>query len=261
MQKLANLPRAVERYYAELRASDYRYPIEEKKCWDRLVSDTRMVDVYKALNLSEEGWRVFFGAAIDCAAVNFKALRERRAEAFRLLEPLRQHATKLAETLREFEEVSTEFESEGDDDTDLLPLRDFFALLDMEAKGRSWSWAPVRKVLKELPDSVLDRGLPSLPELLEALAVRAAAVLQLKNNPAALLAGHPVLDSALAGRQWSGLHKTYCDAFLARVKMDEHFLGRIHLPDKELAMLASVALDVNVDAETVKKRSQRKRTP
>lgn len=58
---------AVKRRVMELDESDYQYDDIERECWQRLVSDPRMIDVYGGKYLSQkltaQGWRIWFDIA------------------------------------------------------------------------------------------------------------------------------------------------------------------------------------------------------
>jgi hypothetical protein len=69
-----------------------------------------------------------------------------------------------------------------------------------------------------------------------------------------VMTGEPILNTALAGRQW-GEHKVFCEAFTLR--FERECPGK-KLPDAALAVLASVALNLEGGStEAVKRRKAR----
>lgn len=247
------VPAAVATFFCEITQSERSYTDAERACWQRLVTDLRMREVYSALQLDEQGWRLFFDLAWNHAFLDHQALRNRRQRAYELLGNITKSADQLATALEAFERNAQELGEPAKYHIDQTPLENTLELLKKASPNRAVFNVYVQPKLDEIGDLARRDGFPTPANLVRTIADLAAELVRLREMPGGeLQSDNPILATAAAGRSSSDL-AVYRRTFLEACSHHKELGALAKLSDSAMAALASVALDKNFTEEAVKK--------
>ena len=252
-------PTAVLKIYQELCARKPLYKPEEQACWKRLVTNARMKPIYKTLELTEEGWRVFFDRAWNHVFLNHSSRNKAAVNAYEILRKISARAEDLAGLIDKLNDVLEDFGLSAEGENDPVIFDDTIRLL-LKA-GRTAFRDDIAPLLKKIPDSSRTRGMPTPSELLRTISETAAGLHYERNDKASRLnSGDPVLRAAGQSKNFS-LHAAYYRTMFTVPDLPHEISCEVKkLSDQNIADFISVALDSEISAEAVKKLRQRKGT-